>query len=548
MSRNRFGRKSSQASTRQLRVEYLENRRVLACSAGAINVPADQPTIQAGLDAAAANAGADEVCVAQGTYTESPTINDADPVTLKGATGNPNHVRINGAGGGDILTVLSDDVTVEDIRLYNGGDDGIQGTGVDNFTVNNVYIIGIGNDGLDVDNSSAPGGNVTVNGGIFRNTASDGVVFDDSVGTLIIDGLDVRNNADDGVDIVDANFVEIKNTLVLGNGQDGIEVDEVITIELTNITSKFNDDDGLDIDEAGLVIIEDGWYLNNGGDGIEIDDAEVVYVTDVDSRNNDLNGLNVDMTEILFVSGGFYNGNGRGKIDELDAGMDLDAVEAITIDGAVANSNRGDGIDINNAVTVEITDTRALFNGNGNPEEDGLDIEVADQVIVTAGTYSKNAENGIEINDVGNLSLVGVTAERNGDDGLDISAAIDLVIEDGRYKHNSDDGIELDDIVAAILQDVQAKNNVDDGLYVHDFNGPVLDLDILGGDYSSNGTDGIKTEGAPDVFLGGGAIVTANGDDGLDVTQLAGVVVIQAGSEPFGNTDANFELNGALIF
>ena len=63
--------------------------------AATINVPGDQPTIQAGINAA--TSGIDEVVVQPGTYNETINFN-GKAITVRSASGDPADTIINGTG------------------------------------------------------------------------------------------------------------------------------------------------------------------------------------------------------------------------------------------------------------------------------------------------------------------------------------------------------------------------------------------------------------------------------------------------------------------
>ncbi len=72
----------------------------LVLSGATINVPADQPTIQAGIDAAASG---DEVVVATGFYFETINFNGKS-ITVRSSSGNPDDAFIDGSGSGPVVT------------------------------------------------------------------------------------------------------------------------------------------------------------------------------------------------------------------------------------------------------------------------------------------------------------------------------------------------------------------------------------------------------------------------------------------------------------
>jgi len=84
-------------------------------AAAIITVPADQPTIQAGIDAAAVD---DTVLVATGTYVENPVIDKR--LTLLGEA--MGCTVVDGAGTGDVILVTANGAIVKRLTITNSGD------------------------------------------------------------------------------------------------------------------------------------------------------------------------------------------------------------------------------------------------------------------------------------------------------------------------------------------------------------------------------------------------------------------------------------------
>jgi parallel beta-helix repeat protein len=86
------------------------------CLGATINVPADQPTIQAGIDAASEG---DTVLIEVGLYVENITIDK--PIHLIGQA--KNSTIIDGSGTENVILVTSDKVQIMNLSIINGGPD-----------------------------------------------------------------------------------------------------------------------------------------------------------------------------------------------------------------------------------------------------------------------------------------------------------------------------------------------------------------------------------------------------------------------------------------
>ena len=195
---------------------------------------------------------------------------------------------------------------------------------------------------------------------------------------------------------------------------------------------------------------------------------------------------------------------------------------------------------------IEIQDNAQLtVIGLGNvnlfPDDGGDIVSIVDSYNVTLNNLNvHNADDdNIDAQNTTYLTLENIEANNSDDDGLDAEDVDYVNIYNSRFNGNEENGIELINVGYAYLQDVQASSNGDkfdqfgNGLFYGngDFNdngsfavngvpmgpgAPAGDLEVMGGDFSNNGNDGIRTDGIGNIVIDT-IYGNNNGEDGIDV-------------------------------
>ena len=376
--------------SRMLRVEPLEMRAMLTtffvdADLGDDANPgsAGQPfaTIQRAIDEAddAVTAGADRVVIRPGTYVENLTIDDADPLILRG-TGASQVVAADDSE--NVIDILAGDVTIRNLRV-TGGDNGIEATG-DSLTLVDVDATGNERHGLSAEEI----GNVTILRGNYSDNGRDGINVDE-VEQFSAHNARVVGNDDDGLQVEDADSVNVFGGRFSHNGDDGLKFEDIDEIHLQRVTVRGNESDGLDVEDSGTVDMVGGVYSGNGDEGAEFDDIESVTI----------------------LGGTFMN--------NADEGIDIDSTESASLEHVVAMFNGGSGLQMDGEDSAtEVSIVRSIFSHNG---EDGLNITNAGDINLLLVTGVRNDDDGLQITDSAAVVLDKTHFKRNGDEDMVIS-------------------------------------------------------------------------------------------------------------------------------
>ena len=223
-------------------------------------------------------------------------------------------------------------------------------------------------DGMDIDQSP---GSVNVQNSEANSNGDNGFDLDEPINTVIIRGSEANDNGDDGLDVDGISEgelvlnVTVSDFVANGNGEgfygigDGVNVDDGLSVTLSNVTTNENTQDGIDIEDSYTVTIRNTSTNNNADDGFEIDvltslqgsgneatGNEVGFRLEAKSDDQDLG--NVSLRDLI-VSANDYG----IVIQEAQASSNI----AITDSDITGNSVWGIGIDENSSLEPDADDS-----------------------------------------------------------------------------------------------------------------------------------------------------------------------------------------------
>ena len=195
-----------------------------------------------------------EIVLGAGIYTGSVTL-DIFGLTLRGHTGNPNDVVIDGDGAATGISVAEDSVSLSSLRVTNAT------TGVDVAPFSSAQF-------FDADNIRVDG-------------TTTGLQVFDSIGFM---------------------DVSIENSVFTANSGDGINIANVGTAQLRNVSSTMNGDDGVEIVSTPVVAFDTVTVDQNSNRGLVVDGADTIAV--IDPRTSvSTNGNVFSNSSVLFFNG-----------------------------------------------------------------------------------------------------------------------------------------------------------------------------------------------------------------------------------------------------
>lgn len=239
-----------------------------SATAAVIAVPADQPTIQAAVDAAVAG---DVIRVSPGVYPERVRINGARdgltieaadpadrPVVQGNATTSTDGIQVDGvddltlralrvvnANTGIRLTRTAN-ALLEDVHLENDGL-GLRIVDASGTTVRRVVVEGTrGRQGILVESSP----NTTIEDGVVRSPRREGIALRNSTGaTVLRTGVD-GSRGSDGMLVYRSKGSRIEDVTLTNNARNGLRAQSSLDLALVRTTANDNGSAGLRIERS----------------------------------------------------------------------------------------------------------------------------------------------------------------------------------------------------------------------------------------------------------------------------------------------------------
>jgi parallel beta-helix repeat protein len=274
-------------------------------------------------------------------------------------------------------------------------------------------------------NNTATGNGV----GIYLENVGGHRITENNVSANAVDGVHYEDYT--GPSIIDTR---IANNTALGNGDDGIELEDAEADEsdgpftIRDNEVRRNDHIGIVIERAdGVVVADNGRVSDNGGAGIDVENSANVTV-----RNHTVAGNGVGF---LALSSDFTVADLNASGNDGD-GISIDDVADLSLGADVtASDNGGSGIDIEDGRDVRVRAVPANANGG-----DGIELVDTEDALIRNVTTTDNYAAGIAVVDDDfaqeeNVTVRNVTVQHNGIgidvEGVERTTIADSTITDG---------------------------------------------------------------------------------------------------------------------
>lgn len=195
-------------------------------------------------------------------------------------------------------------------------------------------------------------------------------------------------------------------------------------------------------------------------------------------------------------------------------GIYVEDAEWFTLRNVGVGEHGDDGIEIVNVGRVTLYKVDSWGNGFGQSDGDGEGIQldnVGKALLYKVGAYD-NIDDGIDADTTGKFVGRKLDVAGNGGDGLDIDTAETVSIVNGVFDDNGEHGVDVDEVADADFMKIWADDNSDDGFNIDE----AKKFSLRQGWFYGNSEDGVDINSMGFALLKG-VRANENGDDGLDI-------------------------------
>ncbi len=310
-----------------------------------------------------------------------------------------------------------------------------------------------------------------------------------------------------GILVGDATVFFAEDSVVSGNGLDGVHCDDSPSFTFTRCT-----------------------FANNHGDGAELLGASaqlgfpnVTNITDSNFVGNTGNGLVLNLRQ-AFIARSTFLGNEVGLLTDSNLDVD-DSSFGVSRDGLVANGNRSEGLlvaSVDNRVELRVSTTRSSNNAVG------MSVSGGAVLLLSESQIDDNLGDGLDITD-SELNITDTSVDGNVAKGL--SAVGGLLSAFATTFNGNNEGVRLSGTEVGRLERLETSGNTGGGFVASGVE--VTSNVIMSVIADANGAEGLSLSG---TVAGSGSFGATGGAGAstLDVSargnRSTGVVLVFQGS------------------
>ncbi|MFW9992901.1 MAG: right-handed parallel beta-helix repeat-containing protein [Candidatus Odinarchaeota archaeon] len=249
----------------------------------------------------------------------------------------------------------------------------------------------------------------------------------------VLDFSDLVNNLEDAF-ALEGGILMIRDS-ILKNGYKGIDGDSNGSLVLENVTFTGFTDDIIDLKGDYQTKISNSFFYG-GRNGIQLENSQ--YQAN--------------------ITGSIFSNTGKDAINTESIDLYLDSLRVLdTVD---------DGLQIEGDSIVVITNTFVSGSGGDSVKfrNNALGSVLLDNITVQGGN-----EDGIQMTDGGNLTIIDSKITGNRENGIQAIEVVNLTIKDSTFDGNgltTGNGIELVNITNAVISRVSSSNNRESGFTI----------------------------------------------------------------------------------